>query len=146
VIKIQTTGLRRSIWVTPIPRNRPLGIGDRNPLGENFTFTVTAGIVSAKGRACWASRRVVTPFKTSFKPTPRSIPETREDRWSTCVASHRINAAIASETGLFAGYGLQSDQPRRTVMTQLISTGHVERAVMGVSIRPITPEDAEAVG
>ena len=28
-------------------------------------------------------------------------------------------------------------------MTQLISTGHVERAVMGVAIRPITPEDAE---
>jgi serine protease Do len=28
-------------------------------------------------------------------------------------------------------------------MSQLIATGHVERAVMGVSIRPIRPEDAE---
>jgi len=30
-------------------------------------------------------------------------------------------------------------------MTQLIATGHVERAVMGIQIRAITPEDAEAV-
>ncbi|MGH7531495.1 MAG: PDZ domain-containing protein, partial [Gemmatimonadales bacterium] len=29
------------------------------------------------------------------------------------------------------------------VMNQLIETGHVQRAVMGVSIRAITPEDAE---
>ena len=31
-------------------------------------------------------------------------------------------------------------------MTQLIATGHVERAVMGVSIKDATQEDAEAVG
>jgi serine protease Do len=55
-----------------------------------------------------------------------------------------INSAIASETGYYAGYGFAIPiNLARTVMTQLISTGHVERAVIGVSIRPITPEDAE---
>jgi serine protease Do len=55
-----------------------------------------------------------------------------------------INSAIASETGYYAGYGFAIPiNLARTVMTQLIATGHVERAVIGVSIRAITPEDAD---
>src|SRR5207245_8469562 len=55
-----------------------------------------------------------------------------------------LNSAIASECGFYAGYGFAIPiNLARTVMTQLISTGHVERAVIGVQIRPITPEDAE---
>jgi serine protease Do len=55
-----------------------------------------------------------------------------------------INAAIASETGYNAGYGFAIPiNLARTVMTQLIAAGHVERAVIGVRIRAITPEDAE---
>src|SRR2546422_8497600 len=34
----------------------------------------------------------------------------------------------------------------RTVMQQLIKSGHVERAVMGVAIRAVDPEDADLVG
>ena len=58
-----------------------------------------------------------------------------------------INAAIASETGLSSGYGFAIPiNLAHTVMDQLIKTGHVERAVMGVAIRDAQPEDAEAVG
>ena len=57
-----------------------LAIG--NPLGEDLTFTVTAGIVSAKGRAlqgCPAAARAAS--RTSSRPTPPSTRATRAARW-----------------------------------------------------------------
>src|SRR5206468_4033275 len=58
-----------------------------------------------------------------------------------------INSAIASETGFYAGYGFAIPiNLARTVMDQLVKTGHVERAVMGIAIRDVTQEDADAVG
>ncbi|PYO75420.1 MAG: hypothetical protein DMD67_11550 [Gemmatimonadetes bacterium] len=58
-----------------------------------------------------------------------------------------INSAIASETGYYAGYGFAIPiNLARTVMDQLVKTGHVERAVMGISIRDANQEDADAVG
>src|SRR5213078_4613373 len=56
-------------------------------------------------------------------------------------------SAIASETGFYAGYGFAIPiNLARTVMDQLVKTGHVERAVMGVSIHDARQEDADAVG
>jgi len=58
-----------------------------------------------------------------------------------------INSAIASETGFYTGYGFAIPiNLARTVMQQLIKSGHVERAVMGVAIRAVDPEDADLVG
>ena len=57
-----------------------------------------------------------------------------------------INAAIASETGYYNGYGFAIPiSIAKTVMTQLIATGHVERSVIGVSVLPVRQEDAEDV-
>ena len=58
-----------------------------------------------------------------------------------------INSAIASETGYYAGYGFAIPiNLAGTVMTQLVASGHVQRAVMGIGINRVSPEDAEAVG
>src|SRR5207302_1542246 len=58
-----------------------------------------------------------------------------------------INAAIASETGYYSGYGFAIPiNLARTVMDQIVKTGHVERAVMGIRIDDAGQEDAEAVG
>ncbi len=146
VIKIQAAGLptvrlgdadstRIGNWV--------LAIG--NPLGEAFTFTVTAGIVSAKGRLLAglnSSRYAIQDFiQTDAAINPGNSGGPLVNVRGEVIG---INSAIASETGFYAGYGFAIPiNLARTVMTQLISTGHVERAVMGVSIRPITPEDAE---
>jgi serine protease Do len=146
VIKIPTTGLptvhlgdadstKIGNWV--------LAIG--NPLGEAFTFTVTAGIVSAKGRllvGLTQSRYAIQDFiQTDAAINPGNSGGPLVNVRGEVIG---INSAIASETGFYAGYGFAIPiNLARTVMTQLISTGHVERAVMGVSIRPITPEDAE---
>jgi serine protease Do len=58
-----------------------------------------------------------------------------------------INAAIASETGYYSGYGFAIPiNLARTVMPQLVASGHVQRAVMGIGIDRVSPEDAAAVG
>jgi serine protease Do len=146
VIKIPATGLttvgfgnsdstRIGEWV--------LAIG--NPLGEAFTFTVTAGIVSAKGRllaGLQQSRYSIQDFiQTDAAINPGNSGGPLVNVRGEVIG---INSAIASETGYYAGYGFAIPiNLARTVMTQLIATGHVERAVMGISIRAITPEDAE---
>ena len=146
VIKIQTTGLptvtmgnadstRIGNWV--------LAIG--NPLGEAFTFTVTAGIVSAKGRLLGGltqNRYAIQDFiQTDAAINPGNSGGPLVNVRGEVIG---INSAIASETGYYAGYGFAIPiNLARTVMNQLIATGHVERAVIGVSIRAITPEDAE---
>ncbi|HEX9293101.1 MAG TPA: Do family serine endopeptidase [Gemmatimonadales bacterium] len=148
VIKIPATGLttvhlgdadstRIGEWV--------LAIG--NPLGEAFTFTVTAGIVSAKGRLLAglnSSRYAIQDFiQTDAAINPGNSGGPLVNVRGEVIG---INAAIASPTGYYDGYGFAIPiNLARTVMTQLIATGHVERAVIGVSIRPITPEDAEDV-
>ena len=146
VIKIQASGLptvhlgdadstKIGNWV--------LAIG--NPLGEAFTFTVTAGIVSAKGRLLQGlnqSRYAIQDFiQTDAAINPGNSGGPLVNVRGEVIG---INAAIASPTGYYDGYGFAIPiNLARTVMTQLIATGHVERAVMGVEIRPITPEDAE---
>jgi serine protease Do len=123
-----------------------LAIG--NPLGEQFAFTVTAGIVSAKGRllaGLQQSRYAIQDFiQTDAAINPGNSGGPLVNIRGEVIG---INSAIASETGFYSGYGFAIPiNLARTVMDQLIKTGHVERAVMGVAIRDAQPEDAEAVG
>ncbi|MGE5801074.1 MAG: Do family serine endopeptidase [Gemmatimonadota bacterium] len=149
VIKIQATSLptvRLGDADSSDIGNWVLAIG--NPLGEAFTFTVTAGIISAKGRLLAGlnqSRYAIQDFiQTDAAINPGNSGGPLVNVRGEVIG---INSAIASETGFYAGYGFAIPiNLARTVMTQLIATGHVERAVMGVSIKDATQEDAEAVG
>ena len=123
-----------------------LAIG--NPLGEAFAFTVTAGIVSAKGRALGAlaeSRYSIQDFiQTDAAINPGNSGGPLVNVRGEVIG---INAAIASETGYNQGYGFAIPiNLARTVMSHLVASGHVERAVMGIGINNVSPEDAEAVG
>src|SRR6267142_2122870 len=148
-LKIQATGLptvRLGDADSTEIGNWVLAIG--NPLGENFTFTVTAGIVSAKGRLLAGlnqSRYAIQDFiQTDAAINPGNSGGPLVNVRGEVIG---INSAIASETGYYAGYGFAIPiNLARTVMTQLIATGHVERAVMGISIRDADQEDAQAVG
>src|ERR1043166_3749820 len=149
VIKIQATDLptvRLGDADSTDIGNWVLAIG--NPLGEAFTFTVTAGIVSAKGRLIAGlnqSRYAIQDFiQTDAAINPGNSGGPLVNVQGEVIG---INSAIASETGYYAGYGFAIPiNLARTVMTQLIATGHVARAVMGVSIKDATQEDAQAVG
>src|SRR3989475_7410596 len=125
--------------------NWVLAIG--NPLGEAFTFTVTAGIVSAKGRLLSglnSSRYAIQDFiQTDAAINPGNSGGPLVNVRGEVIG---INSAIASGTGYYDGYGFAIPiNIAKTVMTQLIATGHVERSVIGVSVLPVRQEDAEDV-
>jgi serine protease Do len=123
-----------------------LAIG--NPL--EFQFTVTAGIVSAKGRDLPALRdpanllSIQDFIQTDAAINPGNSGGPLVNTRGEVVG---INAAIASQTGYYAGYGFAIPiNLARRVMDDLVSTGRVQRAILGVGIREITPEDADYVG
>ncbi len=58
-----------------------------------------------------------------------------------------VNSAIASPTGTYTGYGFAIPMNlARIVSEQLIATGKVTRAILGIRIGEVTAEDAEYVG
>jgi len=119
-----------------------------NPLGEAFAFTVTAGIISAKGRLLAGLQQTRYSIQ-DFIQTDAAINPGNSGGPLVNIRGQvvGINSAIASETGYYAGYGFAIPiNLARTVMDQLVKTGHVERAVMGISIRDANQEDADAVG
>ncbi|MEO8879650.1 MAG: Do family serine endopeptidase [Gemmatimonadaceae bacterium] len=119
-----------------------------NPLG--LDFTVTAGIISAKGRSgqlrgLYASQYAIVDYlQTDAAINPGNS-------GGPLINSHGdvigINSAIASGTGYYSGYGFAIPITlAKTVMNDLIQFGRVRRAILGVSISDLRPEDAQAAG
>ncbi len=123
-----------------------LAIG--NPLGEAFTFTVTAGIVSGRGRGLAglnSSQWNIQDFiQTDAAINPGNSGGPLVNINGQVVG---VNSAIASRTGFYAGYSFAIPiNLARIVSEQLIEDGKVTRAALGISIRDADPEDAEFVG
>ncbi len=122
-----------------------LAIG--NPLG--FTFTVTAGIISAKGRALDLANEGARYQIQDFIQTDAAINPGNSGGPLLNLSGEvvGINSAIASQTGFYSGYGFAIPiNLARRVMADLIRTGRVERAILGINIQDVTPEDAAFVG
>jgi len=121
-----------------------LAIG--NPLGLNFT--VTAGIVSAKGRD--QSSLLRNPYAiTDYIQTDAAINPGNSGGPLLNIRGDviGINSAIASGTGYYAGYGFAIPITlAKQVMDDLVKFGKVRRAVVGVSLQPVTAADARAAG
>jgi serine protease Do len=119
-----------------------------NPLGEEFTFTVTSGIVSGKGRRLSGLMRSLASI-ADFIQTDAAINPGNSGGPLVNVRGEviGINSAIASETGFYAGYGFAIPiNLARTVMNQLITEGRVHRAALGILVRDAGESDAEYVG
>ncbi len=119
-----------------------LAIG--NPFG--LDFTVTAGIISAKGRSTQlrslnADRYAIQDFiQTDAAINPGNSGGPLMNIRGEVVG---INSAIASETGSYTGYGFAIPITlAKTVMDDLIAHGHVRRAILGATINEVTAEDA----
>jgi serine protease Do len=118
-----------------------------NPLG--LDFTVTAGIVSAKGRS-----QLNLPGRTAyaiqdFIQTDAAINPGNSGGPLVNIRGEvvGINSAIASPTGYSAGYGFAIPVTlAKQVMDDLVQFGKVRRAVLGVQINEVTPADARAAG
>jgi serine protease Do len=149
VIKIDTQGLPTvSFGNSDSTRIGEWALAIGNPLGEAFAFTVTAGIVSAKGRLLSGLSQGHYQIQ-DFIQTDAAINPGNSGGPLVNVRGEviGINSAIASETGYYAGYGFAIPiNLVRNVMTQLVAHGKVQRAVMGVMIGEARPEDADKVG
>ena len=132
-------GARVGEWV--------LAIG--NPLG--LDFTVTAGIVSAKGRGgtdlpgLGRGDYSITDFiQTDAAINPGNSGGPLVNSRGEVIG---INSAIASQSGYYQGYGFAIPVTlAKQVMDDIIEHGRVRRAVIGVAIAPVDAEDAAVAG
>lgn len=116
-----------------------------NPL--DLGFTVTAGIVSAKGRSLGIVRGDI-PLE-SFIQTDAAINRGNSggplvDLYGRVVG---VNTAIYSETGMYAGNGfaVPSDLAAKAA-NDIIEYGYVRRPRIGVMIQPVEEAEAELYG
>jgi len=149
VVKIDATGL-------PVAR---LGDSDRlrpgdwvlavgSPLG--LQFSVTAGVVSATGRAIGIldGQQRTAPLE-HFIQTDAAINPGNSGGPLVNLAGEvvGINTAIASPTGFFAGYGFAVPiNLARRAAAQLIEHGYVRRAYLGVLLNNVDAADAKVYG
>jgi serine protease Do len=117
-----------------------------NPLG--LDFTVTAGIISAKGRplnGILGGRYEITDYiQTDAAINPGNSGGPLVNIRGEVIG---INSAIASSTGFYAGYGFAIPVTlAKQVMDDLIAYGKVKRAVIGVAIINAAAADAKAAG
>ncbi len=119
-----------------------------NPM--NLTSTVTAGIVSAKGRSIDLLRSednlyaIENFIQTDAAINPGNSGGALVNTKGELVG---INTAIASQTGSYTGYGFAIPVNLvKKVMDDLLKFGKVQRAVLGVAIQEVTSELAEKEG
>jgi len=132
-------GVRIGEWV--------LAVG--NPLGEEFSFTVTAGIVSAKGRGLRGLPNQTEYSITDFIQTDAVINPGNSGGPLVDIRGDvvGVNSAIASENGYYQGYGFAIPANlARVVGNRLIADGRVRRSILGVSIANATEEDTQYAG
>src|SRR5882672_5558633 len=125
-----------------------LAIG--NPLGlEN---TVTAGIVSAKGRSLAELMNPNGTNQYAISDLIQTDAAINPGNSGGPLVNARgevigINSAIASPTGYNAGYGFAIPITlAKRVMDQLIANGRVRVPALGIGIDDVSPEDAAVAG
>lgn len=135
VIKIKTDNLP----ALTLADSNEVSVGDvvlavGNPFG--IGQTVTEGIVSAKDRVTGGSQDEDF-LQTDAAINPGNSGGALVDVDGRLVG---INTAILSHSGGFQGVGFAIPSNLcQWVMTSLVTTGHVERGFLGVSIQSLTP-------
>ncbi len=145
VVKIDA----KSLPTLPIGNDESARIGDwvlaiGNPLG--LDFTVTAGIVSAKGRGQEiqlpnAGGMAISDFiQTDAAINPGNSGGPLINLRGEVIG---LNSAIASQTGFYSGYGFAIPITLvKSVTDALIKDGRVRLPVMGIQIQALNADDA----
>ena len=142
LIKIDT---KDALPVAPLGDSRTTDVGDwviaiGNPF--NVGMTVTAGIVSAKGRILGGDYDDFIQTDASINPGNSGGPLI-----NTKGEVIGINTAIYSRTGANNGIGFAIPiDMARNVMDQLKAHGRVVRGWLGVEIQEVTPDLAQSFG
>ena len=143
LIKIEANGL-------PVI---PFGDSDKLRLGEwviaigspyDLRSTITAGIVSAKGRSMpnYSGEFKIESFiQTDAAVNPGNSGGALVDKAGNLVG---INTAIISQTGSYTGYSFAvPSNIVKKIVYDLIDFGSVKRAVLGITMQPIDAKIAE---
>ncbi len=115
----------------------------------NIGTTVTAGIVSAKGRNIGILRQRSGENKLAIESFIQTDAAVNKGNSGGALVNTEgelvgINAAIASPTGSYSGYSFAiPSEIAQKVVKDLIKYGEVQRAVLGVQIRNINEELAK---
>ena len=131
--------LRLGEWV--------LAIG--SPLGYELRSTITAGIVSAKGRsmshgnAQQGGLQIESFIQTDAAVNPGNSGGALVNKTGELVG---INTAIISQTGSYSGYSFAVPvNIVKKVVSDLIDFGTVQRAVLGIRMSDLGPDLAEGL-
>jgi serine protease Do len=130
-VKLADTAPRVGDWVLAV--GNPFGLGG----------TVTAGIVSARGRDIGAG-----PYDDFIQiDAPVNKGNSGGPTFDVDGNVIGVNTAIFSPSGGSVGiaFAIPSDTVR-SVITQLREKGSVTRGWIGVQIQPVTPEIADSIG
>lgn len=116
-----------------------LAIG--SPLQKEFAHTVTAGIVSAKGRTLSGLNPIQDFIQTDAAINPGNSGGALVNLQGELIG---INTAIASGSGgnIGIGFAIPSNLASK-VMKDILEKGKVVRGWLGVSIADVTPEFAK---
>ena len=113
-----------------------------SPFGERFSFSMSQGIVSGKGRQVGIIGR---GGYENFIQTDAAINPGNSGGPLTNIYGQVIgmNTAIATRTGAFSGVGFAIPTDMLTaVADQLIDTGKVRRGYLGIYIEDLSPKMA----
>ena len=142
LLKVEATGL-------PVI---PFGDSDKLRLGEwviaigspyDLRSTITAGIVSAKGRSMpnTGEFKIESFIQTDAAVNPGNSGGALVDRAGNLVG---INTAIISQTGSYTGYSFAvPSNIVKKIAYDLMDFGSVKRAILGISMKPIDDKIAE---
>ena len=142
LLKLEATGL-------PVI---PFGDSDKLRLGEwviaigspyDLRSTITAGIVSAKGRSMPSNGefKIESFIQTDAAVNPGNSGGALVDKAGNLVG---INTAIISQTGSYTGYSFAvPSNIVKKIAYDLMDFGSVKRAVLGISMKPIDDKIAE---
>lgn len=134
----------------------PVGSSDSLRLGEwvlaigspfNLKSTITAGIVSAKGRSLpdmSGEFKIESFIQTDAAVNPGNSGGALVNTRGELVG---INTAIASNTGSYTGYSFAVPTAiMQKVVNDIKEFGSVQRAMLGISMQEMTDRLAESVG
>ena len=145
LIKIEADGLP----IVPIGDSDKLRLGEwvlaiGSPLGEQLRGTITAGIVSAKGRSMpntTGEFKIESFIQTDAAVNPGNSGGALVNKAGELVG---INTAIVSQTGAYSGYSFAvPSNIVKKIVGDLIDFGSVKRAKLGVAMSPVTQKIAD---
>ncbi len=113
----------------------------------DLTSTVTAGIISAKGRSIdliQAEGRLESFIQTDAAVNPGNSGGALVDATGRLLG---INTAIATQTGTFSGYSFAIPvNLMRKIVGDIIEYGSYQRAYLGINIKDMDSDLAEELG